>query len=371
VSWRQRLKGNPRLAKIFFERFGDSAVFGESTVSRHTPGSELTDANLRSLRDQSHWAIDQVWDRSGWKITNIDCLEDVPGAFRACRRYGDVYVCRLLSMRLNRNAIETARAQLGADTRLATIKLAKIREQLSTANSRIISTAEEVRRCSELLKRSKYEALSGQRDFLRTARRTCVPLAIRLRTLKGEYRNAISQRKEVDSLLNTCSAYFCQQQILAFCRSGRNKIKPLTLANACAGSPFMGFRTSRDRCATFPDSFDGPQYLIFERIEQAVTQHRHGLTNGRSTVGILKSVESWINGLPSFGYSESHLKANLPTLLRAIEHVERMGLKVVDEIPFAVFRFFTFLVKQRRPSLSNEVSDFLSRTSIVASKKRK
>jgi hypothetical protein len=133
----------------------------------------------------------------------------------------------------------------------------------------------------------------------------------------------------------------------------------------------MGFRTSRDRCAAFADSFDGVQYLIFKNIEQAVTQHGLGFTNGRSTGGILESVESWINRLPGSGYSEIHLKTNLPTLLRAIERVERRQLKIVDAIPFAVFQLFTFLVKQQQPSLPNEVAQFLSKTSIVASKKRK
>jgi hypothetical protein len=84
-------------------------------------------------------------------------------------------------------------------------------------------------------------------------------------TIEQEFR--LEQAK-----LDSRAAYFCQTQLLDYLHSRRYALEPLTLANALAGLPDMGWRQSHKRCSAIPHSgLTNMSYLTFQLLERFCT----------------------------------------------------------------------------------------------------
>jgi len=82
----------------------------------------------------------------------------------------------------------------------------------------------------------------------------------RLLDLNESLRRAESERNDLDEKLHNQEAHWYCSQLLEFLCKGKYAVKPLTLANALAGSPQMGWRQSLARCSKMPRSSSFVQY---------------------------------------------------------------------------------------------------------------
>ena len=78
------------------------------------------------------------------------------------------------------------------------------------------------------------------------------------------------QEKELDILIKDGEAYFARRELFDFCRSKRYRLRPLNVANALAGLPFMGWRRSADRCRKWKEDSGGLSFEIFRILQRIV-----------------------------------------------------------------------------------------------------
>jgi len=78
-------------------------------------------------------------------------------------------------------------------------------------------------------------------------------------------------RADLKQALDGAYTHFARREVLRFCNSHRYRLNPLSVANAMAGLPFIGWRQSAKRCRKWMSGTDeGLSYRIFKVIRTIV-----------------------------------------------------------------------------------------------------
>lgn len=317
---------------------------------------------LQSRRDHLHSILDRCFPEIGWKVNQPKRIEQVPDLFRACARHGEHDVLRLLATRLDEAAKSQAREYIGnLPTRKAANKLEQLRQEITSVNSRLISISERIQEGSALRQRVKGLLRSGLLVPDEQVRISACSLVKELRQLKKKHSTLIDLRDRATRLLFISEVYFAQREFINLQQKGRYKtLTPRIMANALAGIPFMGYRTSADICSEFEPRADGLQMEIFKAIEDLSVHYRTEMLEQRKD--LVSAVHEWIEKLSGGGPAVSDIKQNRLILIRTVQRVEKRQFRRFDAVPYAVARLFAFLKQHRsvEEDLLRAINQFLA-----------
>jgi len=94
------------------------------------------------------------------------------------------------------------------------------------------------------------------------------------------YRHLTKTESDLGLQLQSLEASYARQELFRFLKSARYELKPLSLANAAAGLPYMGWRQSMRRSTKAPSKLaNGNVYQIFKSIRYLVATAEKKLQN--------------------------------------------------------------------------------------------
>jgi hypothetical protein len=271
--------------------------------------SELSDPQLNNRREQFIQIFEGSWGEIGSALPKCKRADDLALIFRPLAesrswiaQVVEIF-CRPSSESFSASALRQVRSgmrrlvepvRLGDElTRFAKERLNRLDGALAQAHGRdrrIVKRARKQRR-KELWKALvKHGKLADSEKSLKA----------RLKSLEGS---------------------FAREELMRFIKSKRYEIKPLSLANAVAGIPYMGWRQSmRRNASTQPVTQNGPSYQAFKAIRYLVESQ-----NRKTKTDLVKSFRESIQLLPSrFKLSQAEFSKNWLYLERAIRKSFRM-----------------------------------------------
>lgn len=240
------------------------------------PGAKelISDDQLLSNRTYLHTLIDSTWGKIGGKLKKLK-LPDVPGILQSWHDHRDRYIVDAL--------LRPGESATAADLK----KMRKRIEVLSSINDQMTVMQS---RSSQLM---GLRAIARQSQE-RTERKQLAEEIRSLRTALTECRrkcdDAMEERRKRQDTLDRGQAYFCQHQLVLFCRSKRCRVTPLNLATALAGLPFIQYRQSRMRlmriCKWPVDEGAGYQtFLIFRRLLRSFQSRKNVMAHAKAWIG--------------------------------------------------------------------------------------
>jgi hypothetical protein len=284
----------------------------------------IDDGRLLNTRDQLLFLFETTWDHVGGKLQWIKKPADVLETLQVWKndnRENHYYVAQLLL----RPASSAASAR----------DLAELRRQTSEANVAQYETRmriDEYRKALETAERALSPDLS-EADKAKVqdqiARRK-----EKLQSAEAKHALAASRQKQVQERLQDAEAIFARSEFVRFCRSNRYELKPLNLANALAGLPFIGWRQSAIRCTKHPASgSNGMSMQIFDTIRKIADS-----CTRRSE--LIQHAEGWLRekrNIKSLGAKE--LQKKFYYLRWAMKAVLEAETRVTSrELPYAITR---------------------------------
>jgi hypothetical protein len=198
--------------------------------------SLIDDAQLWGDRDHLVWLLEVTWVDIGPKLHAIKTADDVLAALQPWNSRSD-----------NSPVVKTL-----------------LRPESTTASAKTLT--EKRRRLRELRKfaREVWERRENCRQNLALAERALtLQLSERDKTAveerrekraeqfaraEAEHNVAASREAKMDQQLREAETYFARAEFARFCRSRRYRLTPLSVSNAIAGLPVMGWRQSVQRC---------------------------------------------------------------------------------------------------------------------------
>jgi hypothetical protein len=145
-------------------------------------------------------------------------------------------------------------------------------------------------------------------------------------------------------------AYVSQSQLLDYLQSGRYAVEPLSIGNAMAGLPLMGWRQSYDRCSAMP--YETESHFNY-RLLQAVV----AIWDKRPERSIESPADFFKAGILSLPKSRGSIRDHVRKYWRdfrvSIEECSKTGYSDF-ELPFALTRIFIASVLKQK-SLAEQI----------------
>lgn len=235
--------------------FGEDEA--EIAIGRRGRRTQLDDAQLQNRRSQFVQAFEGAWGDIGWKLPRCKKQDDLIDIFRPLDR---TYVQNLIA------PFRLASSESASDS-----KLRNIRFQLRALIPLRYKSDELNRRALEQLQdanRALSQASGSARRGVKSWRKKCRKDAWRI---CREYRNLRDSEAHLQQRLSNLEASFARQQLLHFLKSKRYEVAPLSLANALAGIPYMGWRQSMRRTSAVECiSANGLVFQVFKAVRYLV-----------------------------------------------------------------------------------------------------
>ncbi len=232
----------------------------------------LTDDELKSQRDSLFGIFGAHWAWIGWELSRAKTVGDVAQAFAAL-----VDNCKNSSIALFfRHSPEVSET---ADLNDMRRQVSKAADQFWEARKKLEGELQQVRQTEEAFREAARKVVAAKSP---TEKESCVDtrqkVHEKLRLQRGlldkgeiEAAEAEQRLREMQELLLDQEAFYARTQILLFLRSRWCKLSPLSLANAIAGLPLIGWRHSLRRCSRLPcEVTSSLNYKIFEVVRQAL-----------------------------------------------------------------------------------------------------
>lgn len=232
---------------------------GEKVGKRRGRRTMLTGPEILARRETFVGVFEELWGEIAWELQRckkesdliraLSPLREIPFIqeviavfFQESKRRLPATIVRGVRIRLHRVQHDCADSQISKEHAIAQLK-----------------DADEVLRQSP---RRKYRVIKRERKKRRKE------ASLRTR----EWRELSGLKTELETKLRGLEAGFARQEILKFLRSKRYELNPLSLANAFAGLPYMGWRQSMRRSMEQPSmSVNGLDYRIFKAISFIAT----------------------------------------------------------------------------------------------------
>lgn len=298
----------------------------EQAEEKPKPGRPIAidEASLVNQRDQLLTLFETTWehvgDRLPWIKKPAEVLEAIE-PWKKDNRHNHTYVAQVLSRPSTVAASASDLAELRRQRNQANIseyetrtRLDEFRKGLETAE-RAFSPG-----LSESDKTKVQDQISRRREKFAQA--------------EAEHATASSRQKQVQDRLLDAEASFARSEFVRFCRSNRYELKPLNIANALAGLPYIGWRQSAMRCKKHAaPGVDGQSIQIFRTICKIVDSCTRRLE-------LIQHAEAWLRdkrNVKSLGAQELqkkfyYLRWAIKTALEAESRV------TTRELPYAIAR---------------------------------
>jgi hypothetical protein len=205
-------------------------------------------------------------------------------------------------------------------------------------------TAGELRRqAQERLQRADWalvQAPKNKRRMVKRERKKCRKEAWKT---APQYRTLSAAGHTLEVRLRELEASFARRELFRFLKSKRYELKPLSLANASAGLPYMGWRQSMRRCTKVLSIVaNGLMYQIFKSIRYLTT-----IASKKTEKGLVASIREGIPLLPSrYALPMTELAENWLYLQRAIHEAFRTRPHP-KALPFEITRRYHKQIQSR------------------------
>lgn len=226
----------------------------EQPRKRRGPPTLVTDHQIFVWREEWVQVFEALWGEIGLEL-------------KRCRK--EIDIARALDPLNKVHFIEERASVFFQESKgpVSPSAVKKARANLLNVQRALRDAGDSKRRALELLERINAaldKARSSERRIIKRAQKAQRKKASR--DIKECRALSPSLNKSQDQL-RALEAGFARQEILRFCRSKRYELTPVSLANAIAGLPYMGWRQSMRRCIKRPSAnANGLDYQVFKVI---------------------------------------------------------------------------------------------------------
>lgn len=244
----------------------------------------LVDApHLSNRREELVQIFEGYWGEIGWALHKCKSPSDLAIVFAGLN---EKIIWNDLPSLLSTNSTESGTRDTLAEIRSALRSLGKRTRIADELNRVARARLQEVQSAlnTKLTRRQRKVMRKEFVDCWKEARQA----GQKCEQLNKSENSLIAQRKLAE-------ASFARRELFRFLKSGRYELKPLNLANATAGLPFMGWRQSMRRCSTEESlASNGTHYQVFKAIRHLVST-----AETRIAGALIKHFRNCIPQLPS------------------------------------------------------------------------
>jgi len=284
--------------------------------------TELSDPQLHSRRDQLVHIFEATWGEIGGELSKCKKADDliriltpvaVPGSW--FRDATELFWHPSSEAASSLRKVEAELKTLAEPMRVADESNRHATEQLQKVVSALTQAHGRSRR---IVKRARKKR---RKEFCKAAQ---------------PYRTLSNRHRSLETRLRDLRAAFARQELLRFLKSKRYSLRPLALANAAAGLPYMGWRQSMRRSVKAPCVIaEGPAYQVFKAIRYLAAS-----ANKKTEHGLVISFEDSIPSIPSrYRLAKTELAEKWFYLERALRRAYR-SKPHPKALPFEITKLF-------------------------------
>jgi len=292
--------------------------------------SELSDLQLHNRRDQLVQIFEGMWGEIGWELQRCKKADDLIRTFAPVAAPGS-WICGVMMV-----FCHPSEPGSGAFPR-------KLRAELQALAAPIRFADESHRRAEEQLLQVNLALTQAHGRSRRIVKRVRKKRRKEAWKAAQQYRSLSNSETRLKTRLGDLESNFARQEILRFLKSKRYALTPLSLADAAAGLPYMGWRQSMRRNAKAPCAIAiGRMYEIFKAIRYLAIN-----ANKKTENGLVITFEDGIPSLPSrYQLPKAELAEKWFYLERALRQAYRTKLHP-KALPFEITkRYFIQLQSQ-------------------------
>jgi hypothetical protein len=193
--------------------------------------------------------------------------------------------------------------------------LSRVRAGLRGTVEPLYTAIEAKRRADEHLRKVSWALDEARGDSRRMVKRARKKRRKEAAKVEQRYLALLRKEEQLRLRLKDLEASFARNEVFRFLKSKRHGLTPLSLANAAAGLPYMGWRQSTRRTTKVPCPLaNGTTHQVFKAIRYLTTT-----SNRRTANALVASFRDRIPQLPSrYQYPKTELAENWFCLERAI-----------------------------------------------------
>ena len=240
--------------------------------------SALANAELLQRRDQLHGIFAAHWPTIGWNLQRVRRLSQIGPALTPLADLKHPTI-ELLLWNTSAKAMPDEIFRFQQERKRLDQELADVQNKLSAANKRVIEGEDALERAQNRFaiardgysfarkKKRKKEAKSFLKEREKWSS-LCPKVNAELNRRKESLKECSVELREIRKRIADLEALFAQTELLRFVLSERYAFNPQTFANAAAGLPQMGWRTSMRLCSRVQCSAETSiNYFIFEAVK--------------------------------------------------------------------------------------------------------
>ena len=322
-AWQLRgvQNGGDRLTSLFEE------PVMAATPKRRGPRTEFSDPQLHNRREQLVQAFAAAWGEIGWELRRCQKPSDL---IRIFTLFSETYVRDIIAVL----CCPSAEPVSSATPRKVRAKRRLLVEPIRQAYELKRQAQEQLQRADQAL----FQAPGINRRMLKRARKrrrreACKSLQ--------DYRALSDEERRLDARLKDLESSFARNEVFRFLKSRRYELTPLSLANAVAGLPYMGWRQSMRRNAKARSlNANGSSYQIFKAIRYLVAT-----ATKKTERTFITDIRESIPALPSrYRAARNELADRWMYLERAIRQTYRLKLHP-KALPFEIMKRYFIQIR--------------------------
>jgi hypothetical protein len=225
----------------------------EHSPKRPGPVSELSDPQLHNRREQLVQVFEGYWGEIGRELQDCARPKDL---IQILTPLEETYVGNLVAV------FRRASSESGSTAEVHKIRkmCRKIVTARYAADQSYRKDIDDLQRVSSVLQQPVKSSHRIAKAEQKKRRKEIAKSAYR-------YQQLSKTERDLERRLQDVEAGFAREQIFLFLESDRYELTPLTLANAAAGLPYMGWRRSMDRCRPCEsNTANGLMFQVFKAI---------------------------------------------------------------------------------------------------------
>jgi hypothetical protein len=291
--------------------------FSPTPKKRGRPFS-LDQQSLLNRRESLRFWLDGSWGKIGWKLQTAKALSDLRKAFRPLDTSNHHPI--------NIFAQKTRRTANAASLRLRTKEASGLHEEVRATALDAQKREDAVNRV-----RSAFQQAKAKRDKKKFGKILDERLSVH-KEAQANYEALLRKERALEQQMSEERAFFAQNELLRFLKSGRYAFTTAKLANAMAGLPDIGWRQSAKCCASSkPREQAGSIYWLVEFLSGAISESKG--SNLPLTEQVRRKLETHGDRV---GYRLQEAKRNWYHLRRAIEAATRVMRQHPGSLPFRI-----------------------------------
>lgn len=249
-----------KIASVRFENSGILPTIPQDVLRVHRGRPSLiSDPNIHNRRDHLVQIFEAHWGAIGWPLRKVETPDELIPILSVC--FGGIS-----------EDVITAFNMLSKTCGWSSADLRAIRRFYNSLTKPILTIQESLRDAEERLNRARAAltyATAEQRPLVETGLAQCEEQE---RQKREEQRLLYESEKIIRDKLRFGGARFARQELFQFLTSNRYELTPMSLANAAAGLPYMGWRQSMRRCSGVPcRAANSTRYQVFKVIRYLIS----------------------------------------------------------------------------------------------------